>query len=127
MIINDPAILAEITVVFARYETALIENDVATLDALFWNSPLALRYGVGERLYGHAAIAAFRQARSGGSPCRYILKQAITTYGADFATADIEFQREGETRIGRQSQSWVRMPEGWRIVAAHISLEADKS
>ena len=126
MIVNDPTILAEITAVFARYETALMEDDVAMLDALFWKSPLALRYGVGERLYGHAAITAFRRAR-GGSPRRRILKQVITTYGADFATADIEFQREGEDRIGRQSQSWVRMQEGWRIVAAHVSLEASKS
>ena len=127
MIINDPQIVAEITALFSRYEMALAENDIATLSALFWNSPLTLRYGVGERLYGHSAIAAFRVARSGGSPARRILRQVITTYGADFATADIEFQREGEARVGRQSQSWVRMPEGWRIVAAHVSLEANKS
>jgi len=127
MIVNDPVTLAEVTAMFGRYESALMDNDVRTLDALFWDSPLTLRYGVGERLYGYDAIASFRRARVGGSPGRQILKAVITTYGADFATVDIEFRRAGEARIGRQSQSWVRMPEGWRIVAAHVSLEAEKS
>lgn len=127
MIINDPEIVAEVTEAFARYETALMENDVAVLGALFWNSPLALRYGVGERLYGYEAIASFRRGRAGGSPARRLLATVVTTYGKDFATTNIEFQRDGETRVGRQSQSWVRLPDGWRIVAAHVSLEAERS
>jgi hypothetical protein len=104
-----------------------MENDTATLDALFWNSPLTLRYGVGERLYGHDAIAAFRSARAGGSPRRVLANTVITTFGHDFATANTEFRRAGETRIGRQSQTWVRTANGWRIVSAHVSLEADQS
>jgi hypothetical protein len=127
MIVNDPQVVAEVTAEFERYETALMENDTATLDALFWNSPLTLRYGVGERLYGHDAIAAFRSARAGGSPRRVLANTVITTFGHDFATANTEFRRAGETRIGRQSQTWVRTANGWRIVSAHVSLEADQS
>ena len=127
MIVNDPEILSEVSAQFARYETALMENDIAVLDGLFWNSPLTLRFGVGERLYGHDAITAFRRGRPGGSPQRQLRRTVISTFGTDFATADTEFQRDGETRIGRQSQTWVRMPEGWRIVAAHVSLEAGTS
>ncbi len=127
MNVNEPGVLAEVSAAFAAYETALMENDVATLDGLFWDSPLTLRYGVGERLYGHDAITEFRRQRPGGSPSRRLLRTVISTFGRDFAIADTEFQRDGETRIGRQSQSWVRMPEGWRIVAAHVSLEAGGS
>ncbi len=127
MIVNDPLVMAEVTAEFERYETALLENDIATLDALFWNSPLTLRYGAGERLYGHDAIAAFRVARAGGSPRRVLANTVITTFGRDFATANTEFHRAGETRIGRQSQTWVRTQNGWRIVSAHVSLEADRS
>ena len=121
MIVNDPLVLAEVTAEFERYETALLSNDIAALDALFWNSPLTLRYGVGERLYGYDAIAAFRTARAGGSPQRVLANTIITTFGHDFATANTEFHRAGEARVGRQSQTWVRMPEGWRVVAAHVS------
>ena len=127
MIVNDPLVVAEVTAEFERYEMALLANDVATLDALFWNSPLTLRYGVGERLYGYDAIAAFRQARTGGSPRRVLANTIITTFGHDFATANTEFRRAGEARIGRQSQTWVRTANGWRIVSAHVSLEAEKS
>ena len=127
MIVNDPLVVAEVAAEFERYETALLANDVATLDALFWNSPLTLRYGVGERLYGHDAIAAFRQARTGGSPRRVLANTIITTFGRDFATANTEFYRAGEPRIGRQSQTWVRTANGWRIVSAHVSLEAERS
>lgn len=127
MIVNDPLIVAEVTAAFERYELALLDNDIATLDALFWNSPLTLRYGVGERLYGYDAIAAFRVARPGGSPRRVLATTIITTFGHDFATANTEFHRAGETRIGRQSQTWVRTSGGWRIVAAHVSLEAERS
>jgi hypothetical protein len=127
MIVNDPTTHAAVSAAFARYEAALMANDVATLDSLFWVSPLTLRYGVGERLYGHDAITSFRRNRPGGSPQRVLRKTVISTFGTDFATADAEFQRDGESRIGRQSQSWVRMPDGWRIVAAHVSLEAERS
>jgi len=127
MMVNDPMVVAEVTAEFERYEAALLGNDVATLDALLWKSPLTLRYGVGERLYGYDAIAAFRMARAGGSPQRVLANTVITTFGHDFATANTEFHRAGETRVGRQSQTWVRTAKGWRIVSAHVSLEAEKS
>ena len=120
--INDPATLAEVTAAFARYEQALVTNDVAVLDELFWNSPRTLRYGVGENLQGYEAIRNFRAGRSPMNLAREVLSTAITTYGTDFATANITFRRIGQERVGRQSQSWVRMPEGWRVVAAHVSL-----
>lgn len=122
MDINRPEVLAEVQREFDRYETALVGNDVAVLDALFWNSPHTLRYGVGELLYGFDQIAAFRSARPSAGLARRVLKTVITTYGRDFATANIEFQREGSQMVGRQSQTWVRQPEGWRVVAAHVSL-----
>jgi hypothetical protein len=124
MVIDDPAVLAEVTAAFQGYETALMANDVRALDGFFWNSALTLRYGVAENLYGFEAIAAFRAGLSGGSPQRVLRRTVITSYGADFATANTEFQREGSAVIGRQSQSWVRLSEGWRIVAAHVSLPA---
>lgn len=127
MIIDDPKTLAEVTEAFETYEAALMANDIAVLDALFWDSPSVLRYGVGEALYGTAEIQAFRKARPGGSPQRTIVRKSITTFGTDFATANIEFVRKGGTATGRQSQTWVRMPEGWRVVAAHISFQRDFS
>ena len=125
--VNDPRVLAEVEAVFARYEQALMSNDVGTLDALFWQSPHTVRYGVGENLYGFDEIAAFRGARPGGSPPRMVLRSVVTCFGHDVATTSIEFRRIGpagvpEGVIGRQSQSWVRMADGWRIVAAHVSL-----
>jgi len=122
--INLPEVLAEVRAQFERYERALTGNDVAVLDELFWNSPHTLRYGATENLYGYEAIARFRAARPAQGLQRELLKTVITTYGRDFATADIEFRRSGSDRIGRQSQAWVRMPEGWRVVAAHVSLLA---
>jgi hypothetical protein len=125
VIVNDPDTLAEVVAAFEAYETALMANDVEALDALFWTSPHALRYGVGETLYGHDEILAFRKARPGGSPPRVLTRTVITTFGPDLATANTEFRREGQDRPGRQSQTWVRAPEGWRIVAAHVSLQGD--
>jgi len=122
MDINLPEIVAEVTAQFERYETALVTNDIATLNALFWNDTLTLRYGMNENLYGHAAIAGFRAARSPAGLARTTSNTVITTYGRDFATANTEFRRVNVARGGRQSQTWVRMPEGWRIVAAHVSL-----
>jgi hypothetical protein len=122
MEIDNPEVLAEVAAEFARYERALIDNDVAALDRFFWNDPRALRYGTGENLYGHAAIAAFRAARAADTRPRDIPRQEIHTFGRDYAVANIEFTRPGMTRIGRQTQTWVRTAEGWRIVAAHVSL-----
>ncbi len=127
MRINDPEVVAEVTAAFAAYEAALMANDVDQLDTLFWASPHTLRYGVGENLYGHDAIAGFRQGRTGGSPQRLLGRTVITTFGRDFATANTEFMREGATRVGRQSHTWVRTDDGWRIVAAHVSLMAEGS
>ena len=124
MQINLPDVLAEVSAAFARYEKALVSNDVAVLDELFWNSPHTLRYGVGENLYGYGEIQAFRAGRPAVGLAREVLRTVITTYGTDFATANIEFRREGAARTGRQSQTWARMPEGWRVVAAHVSLIA---
>ncbi len=124
MEINLPEVLAEVTAVFARYEQALVTNDVAVLDELFWDSPRTLRYGATENLYGYDAIRAFRAGRPSQGLERTLLQTVVTTYGRDFATANVEFQRTGGTKTGRQSQTWLRTPEGWRVVAAHVSLLA---
>jgi hypothetical protein len=120
--INLPSVLAEVQAVFARYEDALVHNKVAVLDELFWHSPHTLRYGATENLYGFDAIQAFRAGRPAQGLERSLLKTVITTYGQDFATANVEFQRKGSSKTGRQSQTWLRTPEGWRVVAAHVSL-----
>ena len=121
--INDPAVLAEVEAVFARYEAALVGNDVATLDALFWTSERTIRYGGAENLYGSAEIAAYRAARSPAGLARRLDRTMITTFGQDLATASTLFRRAGAPgRVGRQMQTWVRLPEGWRIVAAHVSI-----
>ena len=125
MQINLPDVLQEVQAAFARYEKALTGNDVAVLDELFWNSPHTLRYGATENLYGYEEIQAFRAGRPSQGLARTVLKTVLTTYGRDFATANIEFQREGSRKIGRQSQTWVRLPQGWRVVAAHVSLMAE--
>ena len=122
MQINDPVALAELTLAFAEYEQALVTNDIATLDRLFWNSPHTLRYGVGENLYGFDAIHAFRNGRPAQGLARTVTRTALTTFGTDHGVANIEFVRAGSERIGRQSQTWVRFDEGWRVVAAHVSL-----
>jgi hypothetical protein len=122
MIINDPATLAEVTERFEAYERALGANDLATLDGFFLDSPHALRYGVGENLIGIDMIRAFRKGRAGGSPPRTLHNIVITTWGRDFATANTEFKRANTSSTGRQTQVWVRMPEGWRIVAGHVSM-----
>jgi hypothetical protein len=122
--INLPAVVAEVTEAFQRYERALVANDVATLDSLFWNSPHTLRFGVGENLYGYRAIAAFRSARPAINLTRRLINTVITSYGQDLAVANTEFQREGSELTGRQSQVWLRTDQGWRIAAAHVSLLA---
>ncbi len=124
MIVDAPEVLAEVQAAFADYERALMADDVVALDRLFHDAPTTVRYGVGEALYGAEAIRAFRQGR-GGSPQRRLLRVQIVAYGRDFATADAEFLREGATRPGRQSQSWVRFADGWKVVSAHVSLQGD--
>ena len=120
--INLPDVLAEVTAVFDRYEKALIDNDVAVLDELFWNSPQTLRFGATENLYGYDAIRAFRAGRPAQGLARELFNTVITTYGRDFATANTEFRRVGSEKTGRQSQTWMRVPAGWRVVSAHVSL-----
>jgi hypothetical protein len=122
MDINIPAVHTEVSTELARYEIALVTNDVRVLDELFWNSAHTLRYGATENLYGYADIASFRGSRPAQGLAREVTRTVITTFGRDFATANIEFRRAGSDRIGRQSQTWVRLPEGWRVVAAHVSL-----
>ena len=123
MDINLPDVRAEVEAAFARYEAALVSNDVATLQELFWRSELTIRYGIAEVLYGSDEIAAFRAARLPVGLARRISRTVITTYGRDFATASTLFERDTVPgRIGRQMQTWARLPEGWRIVAAHVSL-----
>ncbi len=122
--INLPEVLAEVSAQFMRYEKALIGNDVAVLDELFWNSPHTLRFGATENLYGYDEIQAFRAGRPAQGLERALLKTVITTYGHDLATANVEFQRANSARTGRQSQTWLRTSEGWRVVAAHVSLLA---
>ena len=123
MEINLPDVLAEVTAVFDRYERALVSNDVAVLDELFWDSPHTLRYGVGENLLGSDAIRAFRAARPAQGLQRTLQRTVITSYGRDFATANTEFLRTGSP-AGRQSQTWLRTPQGWRVVSAHVGLIA---
>ena len=122
MDINLPEVHAELNAAFERYEDALVHNKVEVLDELFWPSDFTVRYGVGENLRGIAAIRAFRNARSPLNLARTLQHTVITTYGRDFGTAMTEFQREGSSKSGRQSQTWVRFADGWRVVAAHVSL-----
>ena len=124
MQINDPKTLAELQALYPKYEAALVTNDVALLNELFWNAPHTLRFGICENLYGHGAIAGFRSARSPAGLARRLANTVITSYGRDVATANTEFRRDAVARLGRQSQTWLRLPEGWRIVAAHVSYMA---
>ncbi|SFL81484.1 oxalurate catabolism protein HpxZ [Methylobacterium pseudosasicola] len=125
MVIDDPTVKAEVEAAFRAYEVALTTNDVATLEALFRDDPRTIRYGAGENLYGMDAIRAFRRARSPVGLERVLARTVITTYGRDFATAMTLFTRDNAPgKTGRQSQTWVRFPEGWRVVAAHVSLIA---
>ena len=123
MDVDLPDVRAEVGEAFARYEAALVTNDVATLGALFHNDPRTLRYGIGENLYGYDAIQAFRAARSPAGLMRKTAQTVITAYGRDTAVASTLFYRDqAPGRVGRQMQTWVRFPEGWRIVAAHVSV-----
>jgi hypothetical protein len=123
MEINLPDVVAEVTAEFNKYEKALVSNDVAALDAMFRDDPRTIRYGATENLYGYSEIMAFRAARSPVALGRTLSKTVITTYGRDFAVAATLYERPSAPgRTGRQMQTWVRFPEGWRVVAAHVSL-----
>ena len=123
MQIDLPEVVAEVTTAFERYERALVTNDVATLDSLFHDDNRTVRYGGGENLYGYAAIKSFRAARSPAGLARTLSKTVITTYGRDFAVASTLFHRASTPgKVGRQMQTWVKLAEGWRVVAAHVSV-----
>lgn len=123
MEIDIPEVKAEVEAAFAEYETALVTNDVDVLDRLFLKAPTTLRYGGGENLYGYDEIAAFRAGRSPAGLERRLDKTLITTYGHDFATASTLFYRDSAPgKVGRQMQTWVKTPKGWRVVAAHVSV-----
>ncbi len=123
MQIDIPEVKAEVEAAFALYEAALVGNDVETLEALFNDDPRTIRYGGGENLYGMDAIRAFRRARSPAGLARDLAQTVITTYGRDFAVASTLFHRDSAVgKVGRQQQTWVRFPDGWRVVAAHVSM-----
>ena len=123
MEIDLPDVVAEVRREFERYERALVTNDVALLDALFRDDPRTIRYGGGENLYGYGEIQAFRAARPSAGLARTLSKTVITTYGRDFAIASTLYDRPSFSgKVGRQMQTWVRFPEGWRVVAAHVSM-----
>jgi hypothetical protein len=123
MDINLPDVKAEVEAAFAWYEAALMSNDVDGLQSLFWDSKHTIRYGIGENLYGYDEIGAFRAARSPVGLARTTSRTVITTYGRDFATASTLFHRETVPgKVGRQMQTWARTPDGWRVVAAHVSV-----
>jgi hypothetical protein len=127
MEIDRPEVVAEVTAAFERYEQALVSNDVAALDAFFRDDPRTVRYGVNENLYGYAEIAAFRAARTPVALGRRLSRTVITTYGTEFAVASTLYERPSAPgRIGRQMQTWVKFTDGWRVVAAHVSLMEEK-
>jgi hypothetical protein len=124
MVINDAETVAELSELYPRYEQALVSNDVETLIGMFWASPYVARFGPSESLYGISEIEAFRKARSPLNLARTIKRLEIVAFGKDFASITVAFERKIEGRVtqGRQSQTWVRLPEGWRIVFAHVSM-----
>jgi hypothetical protein len=123
MEIDIPEVLSELVAAFEAYETALLANDMATLNVLFWDSPATVRFGTraSERQYGHAEIAAFRIRRGAVNQSRTLQNRRITTFGRDFGVATTEYRTPGSDNIGRQSQTWVRTENGWKIVSAHVS------
>jgi hypothetical protein len=124
MVVNDPETQRELSEVYPRYEKALVENDVATLTAMFWDSEHVMRFGAGENLYGAAEIEEFRKARPGKGLARTVKRLDIVTFGKDYGSVTLEFERWTAAGLvrGRQSQVWVRLEQGWRIVAAHVSV-----
>jgi hypothetical protein len=126
MVINDPETLAELQALYPRYEQALVSNDVEALTGMFWASPYVTRFGPTESLYGIDEINAFRKARSPANLARETKRLDIVTFGKNFAVVNLAFERviDGKVTCGRQSQTWARLTEGWRIVSAHVSLQA---
>ena len=124
MEINDPEVIAELRALYPLYETALVNNDVETLTSMFWASPYAIRFGAGENLYGVDEIEAFRNVRAPSNLARRVIRLEIVSFGKDFGSITLEFERDTASGLvlGRQSQVWVRLAEGWRIVSAHVSL-----
>jgi 1-carboxybiuret hydrolase subunit AtzH-like protein len=125
MLINDAATVRELRELYPQYETALVENDVDALMKMFWAAPEVMRFGVSENLYGIAELEAFRKGRSSAGLARTVKRLDIVAFGQDVGSITLEFERsaaDGKVIHGRQSQMWVRMPEGWRIVGAHVSL-----
>jgi hypothetical protein len=128
MTINDPDVIAELRALYPRYEQALVTNDVDVLVEMFWAGDQVMRFGVNENLYGPEELSAFRKARSATNLARTVTRLDIVSFGRDFASITLEFERSATTGAaaskirGRQSQVWVRFPEGWRIVSAHVSL-----
>jgi hypothetical protein len=124
MQINDPEVVAELQTLYPLYESALVSNDVETLTNMFWPSPYALRFGAGENLYGVDEIEAFRKSRPAVNLARRTVRLEIVSFGKDFGSITLEFERDTPSGVvrGRQSQVWVRLDEGWRIVFAHVSL-----
>ena len=123
MKINIPEVVAELQALYPKYEAALMSNDAETLTKMFWASPQAMRFGIAENLYGIDEIEAFRKARPAVNLARTVRRLDIVAFGNDFGSVTLEFERvvNGRTISGRQSQVWVRFPEGWRIVSAHVS------
>ena len=124
MQINDPETVAELRALYPQYETALVTNDAEELTRMFWDSPHVMRFGITENLYGIGEIAAFRKGRSPVNLARTVRRLDIVTFGRDYGSVTLEFERDVQGKIvrGRQSQVWVRLPEGWKIVAAHVSI-----
>ena len=122
MDINIPEVVAEVKAAFERYEKALVTNDVEALDSAFWKDPRVIRYAITDNAYGFEAIHASRLARPTSDLTRTLERTVITTFGRDLATANTEFQRAESGRRGRQSQTWIRFPDGWRVVSAHVSF-----
>ncbi len=120
--LNRPDVVAQVADVADRYEAALVANDLAVLDELFWDSPHTVRFGAAESLYGIDAIREFRATRPAAGLARDVLRREITAFGDALAVVDQEHRRHGSDRVGRQSQTWVRFPQGWRVVSAHVSL-----
>ncbi|MBL0965690.1 MAG: oxalurate catabolism protein HpxZ [Blastomonas sp.] len=121
MELDDPGVLAEVRAVFDRYEAALMANDTTTLDAIFWADPRTVRFGIAEILYGHDAIRAFR-GRVKAYAQRVQRKVHLVAFGRDFAATHLEYERVGTGLIGRETKIMARLPDGWRVVSAHVSL-----
>lgn len=121
MNLNMPEAVAEVTAAFNRYEVALTTNDVPVLDSFFWNDPRVVRYALYDNGYGFEAIMKARRARTNVDLRRRLMRTVVTTFDRDFATVNTEFKREDSGREGRQSQTWVRTAEGWKVVSAHVS------